>query len=253
MNKRFSWKIIAGIVMIVLSILFYFLHFLIFRDSHHIFIYLLGDIAFVFIEVLLVTIIIHQILNEWEKQSHLKKINMVIETFFSEFGKHLLVYLSNFDEDFGEIHDMIIAHKESANIDFKKAFKSLKDYQANITIEKIDLLKLSDFLNHKRAFLVNLLQNPNLMEHETFTETLMAIFHIAEELKARDLKKLSKEDLQHTKIDIVRAYSLLIYEWLSYMKYIKKNYPYFYVFAMRTNPFDERVSKLDQINKDNII
>jgi len=83
--------------MVVLSFVFYFLHFLIFRDAHHIFIYLLGDIAFVFIEVLMVTLIIHHLLNEWEKKSHLKKLNMVIEVFFSEFGKHLLVYLSNFD------------------------------------------------------------------------------------------------------------------------------------------------------------
>jgi len=91
MNKKFNLKIIAGIAMIFLSIVFYFIHFLIFRDAHHIFIYLLGDIAFVFIEVLMVTLIIHHLLNEWEKRSHLKKLNMVIETFFSEFGKHLLV------------------------------------------------------------------------------------------------------------------------------------------------------------------
>jgi len=33
---------------------------MIFTDAHHIFIYLVGDIAFVFIKVLLVTMIIHQ-------------------------------------------------------------------------------------------------------------------------------------------------------------------------------------------------
>jgi hypothetical protein len=35
-----------------------------------------------------------------------------------------------------------------------------------------------------------------------------------------------------------RVYSMLIGEWLSYMKHVKDNYPYLFSFAMRTNPFD---------------
>jgi hypothetical protein len=77
--------------MMLLSFVFYVIHFFIFHDAHHIFLYLIGDIAFVFIEVLMVTLIIHHLLNEWEKRSHLRKLNMVIEMFFSEFCKHLLV------------------------------------------------------------------------------------------------------------------------------------------------------------------
>jgi len=57
-----------GLSLVVLSILFYLLHYAIFRDPHHIFIYLIGDIAFVFIEVLLVTLIIHQLLSDREKK-----------------------------------------------------------------------------------------------------------------------------------------------------------------------------------------
>ena len=96
------------------------------------------------------------------------------------------------------------------------------------------------FLKDKRKFLLNLLQNPNLLEHESFSETLMSIFHITEELAARDLKNLSLEDLNHTKTDIERAYKNLTIQWLNYMNYTKKNYPYFYLFAMKTNPFDEK-------------
>ncbi len=246
MNKRLSWKIIAGTVMVFLSIFFYFLHFLIFRDAHHIFIYLLGDIAFVFIEVLMVTLIIHHILNEWEKHSHLKKLNMVIEVFFSEFGKHLLVYLSNFDKNLNKVYNLIIDKDGSCDIDFKSAFNAMKTYKADIEIDKINLSTLSKFLNAKRGFLVNLLQNPNLLEHQTFTETLMAIFHIAEELVARDLNNLSEEDIEHTKNDIERAYNKLTYQWLSYMQYTKEHYPYFFLYAMRTNPFDENASWLER-------
>jgi len=235
MNKKFNWKLVADIAMLVLSIVFYFIHYLIFRDAHHIFIYLVGDIAFVFVEVLLVTIIIHHVLHEWEKQSHLKKLNMVIETFFSDFGKNL-----------NKIHDLIVVEDGCEDMDFKSAFKGLKSYKADIDINKIELKKLSNFLTTKREFLIRLLQNPNLLEHATFTETVMAIFHITEELAARDLDNLPKEDIEHTKIDIERAYNLLTYQWLSYMEYTKKNFPYFFLFAMRTNPFDEHASWLDK-------
>jgi len=232
--------------MVLLSIIFYVVHFLIFRDSHHIFMFLLSDIAFVFIEVLLVTIIIHNILSEWEKQNRLKNLNMVIETFFSEFGKHLLVYLSNFDENIDKIHNLLIIKNQSNDLDFKKAFQGVKGYHANININKIDLFKLSSFLTNKRGFLINLLQNPNLLEHETFTETLMSIFHIVEELSARNLNNLSREDIEHANKDIERAYIHLIFQWVSYMKYTKNNYPYLFVFAMKTNPFDEKASWLDR-------
>ncbi|MBN1763757.1 MAG: hypothetical protein JW860_00740 [Sedimentisphaerales bacterium] len=243
---KFNWKIIAGIAMILLSTAFYFIHYLIFRDAHHIFIYLIGDIAFVFIEVLMVTLIIHHLLNEWEKRSHLKKLNMVIEIFFSEFGKHLLVYLSNFDRNLPQIHGYITDKNDCCELDFKPAFKALKNYKADIEIDKVNLAILSKFLKEKRTFLVNMLQNPNLLEHETFTRTLMSIFHIAEELAARDLDAMSEEDKQHTKVDIERAYNNLINQWLHYMQYTQEHYPYFFLFAMRTNPFDEKSAWLDR-------
>ncbi|MGQ9701142.1 MAG: hypothetical protein ACUVQT_01635 [bacterium] len=69
MHKRIlDGQIVFGIILIFLSIIAYFIHYLIFRDPHHIFIYLLGDVAFVFIEVLLVTLVIHRMLHYREKQ-----------------------------------------------------------------------------------------------------------------------------------------------------------------------------------------
>ena len=245
MNITKNWKLIFGVVMIILSIIFYFIHYLIFKDSHHIFIYLIGDIAFVFIEVLLVSIIIHNLLNEWEKKSHLKKLNMVIETFFSEFGKYLLAFLSKHDKNLNKIKNNITTKEECGEINFTNAINKINKYNEDIDVNKIDLHTLLVFLKDKRKFLLNLLQNPNLLEHESFSETLMSIFHITEELAARDLKTLSNEDLNHTKEDLERAYKLLTIQWLNYMNYTKKNYPYFYLFAMKTNPFDEKAPWLD--------
>jgi hypothetical protein len=54
--KHLRWQVLLGLALVALSTLFYFIHFLIFRDAHHIFIYMVGDIAFVPVEVLLVSL-----------------------------------------------------------------------------------------------------------------------------------------------------------------------------------------------------
>jgi hypothetical protein len=66
----------------------------------------------------------------------------------------------------------------------------------------------------------------------------MALFHLTEELSARDITTLGSDELDHTRIDIQRAFDRLLQQWLCYMHYIRRHYPYFYAFALRTNPFD---------------
>jgi nitrate reductase gamma subunit len=61
--------IVLGLLLVLLSAVSYLAHYAIFGDAHHIFIYLVGDIAFVPIEVLLVTLIIHRLLESREKRS----------------------------------------------------------------------------------------------------------------------------------------------------------------------------------------
>jgi hypothetical protein len=90
--KHFRWQILLASFLIFLSAIFYFIHYAIFMDAHHIFLYLVGDIAFVPIEVLLVTVIIHQLLSAREKNARMQKLNMVIGAFFSEVGMKLLAF-----------------------------------------------------------------------------------------------------------------------------------------------------------------
>ncbi|MEI6614832.1 MAG: hypothetical protein WCL37_08030, partial [Chrysiogenales bacterium] len=59
--KKYKWQLLLSTVLVVTSIGLYALHFLIFHDARHIFIYLLGDIAFLPVEVLFVTLIINQL------------------------------------------------------------------------------------------------------------------------------------------------------------------------------------------------
>jgi hypothetical protein len=119
----------------------------------------------------------------------------------------------------------------------------LRNYEYKINIDMINLKDLRDFFMRKSVFLIRLLENPNLLEHESFTEVLRAVFHIVEELEHRkNIKQLSKNDRNHIAGDVKRAYNLLVFEWLSYMKYLKDNYPYLFSFAMRLNPFDENAT-----------
>lgn len=243
MKKILNWQVLLGIFLLALSSVFYLVHYAVFRDSHHIFIYLLGDIAFVPIEVLLVTLIIHRLLNEREKRDMLKKMNMVVGVFFSEVGTALLKSLSAFDSQPDKIGARLVVASNWSEQEFSMVEKYIKNYDCKIEINRGDIKGLRDFLIGERRFLLALLQNPNLLEHETFTDILWAVTHLTEELSHRkDLRTLPNADYEHLAGDVKRAYILLIEEWLAYMKHLKESYPYLFSLAVRTNPFDSAAS-----------
>ena len=239
MKKIFDWKIVLGICLVIASAVVYYIHFLIFRDTHHIFIYLIGDVAFVFLEVLLVTMIIHGLLVHREKQNILKKLNMVIGTFFSEVGTELIKKCSSFDPALFKITQYLVVGKDWSNKEFLKVKKEMSEQDFQIESKRGNIVEVKDFLISKRQFLLNLLENPNLLEHDSFTNLLWAVFHLTDELAHRkDLGSLPESDYKHLAGDIKRAYRLLIIQWLDYMKHLKEDYPYLFSLAMRTNPFD---------------
>ena len=243
--RRFKWQIILGLALVILSAFVYFIHYVIFRDTHHIFIYLIGDVAFVFIEVLLVTLIIHQLLSEREKRARLEKLNMVIGAFYSEVGTRLLTYLSDFDPSLDKIRKGLLIEGDWSEQEFKSIAKRLRNYDYEVDIDKVNLDHLRTFLLGKKDFLLRLLENPNLLEHASFTGLLRAVFHLTEELAHRDsIKDLPQSDYEHLAGDIKRFYVLLVHQWLDYMKHLKDNYPYLFSLAMRTNPFDQEASAI---------
>ncbi|MBN2489099.1 MAG: hypothetical protein JXA98_08730 [Methanosarcinaceae archaeon] len=244
MGTQFKY-VAFGLALVILSVITYSFHYLIFQDSHHIFIYLLGDIAFVPIEVLLVSMIIHHFLNEMDKRNKMEKLNMIIGSFFSEVGTKLLALISNADPELDSVRKYIIIKNDLPDKEFVNIIKYLKNYDYNIDIKKVDLDDLRIFMTDKRNFLVLLLENPTMLEHEVFTELLRAVFHLAEELEFRDdFSSLPDTDINHLSVDIRRVYSLLAIEWVLYMKYMKSNYPYLFSLSMRTNPFDKDASPI---------
>ena len=238
--KEIRWQVILGVGLVVLSALLYAFHFTVFHDLHHIFIYLVGDVAFVPIEVLLVTLIIHKLLSQREKRARLEKLNMVIGTFFSEVGTRLLAQFSDFDPNLGEIKSKLIVESDWTAAEFDAVQGELRRYSYSVDVNRVKIEKVREFLAARRDFLLRLLENPTLLEHETFTKLLRAVFHLAEELASRgDIEKLPESDYAHLGGDMKRAYILIVSEWLDYMEYLKNNYPYLFSLAMRTNPFDQ--------------
>ena len=241
--EQIKWKIFFGASMIGLSVTFYLIHYFIFRDANHIILYLIGDTAFVFIQVLLVTLIIDEVIALRQKRAMLDKLNIIIGSFFSEVGKGLLKSLSALDPNSSRIaQDLIVTDRWTLR-EFIEMSNRLKKYAYGIDIKGADLHSLKEMLVSERTFLLRLLENQNLLEHDTFTNLLMALFHLTEELESRgDVSNLPQADVKHLANDVKRVYTLLISEWLDYMKHLKENYPYLFSFAMRTNPFDQNAS-----------
>lgn len=234
-----EWKIRWGISLLVAGIGIYLIHFIVWRDPEHLFFWGVEDLAFAFIEVLIFTFVIHELMNQRQKQALREKLNMVIGAFFSEVGTELLKFFSDMDPQGDRIGSQLKIDKEWSDEEFDKVIRKIKQIDFEIDGRRGNLLALQKFLNEKRAFLLRLLENPNLLEHESFTDLLWAIFHLGEELLARkDLAHISDKDLEHLEGDIKRAYGYLIEQWLEYMKHLKANYPFLFSLALRTNPFD---------------
>jgi voltage-gated potassium channel len=184
-------------------------------------------------------------LNQRERKQRLEKLNMVIGAFFSEVGSRLLVLFSDYDPGLGEIRSAILTATKCPDEEFSRISEGLKNYDYSVDIAKTDLKGLRAFLAGKRGFMLRLVENPTLLEHEEFTELLMAVFHLTEELLHREeIPTLPDTDLKHIGGDIKRVYVMLVHQWLDYMRYLKGSYPYLFSLAMRTNPFDQEATPI---------
>ncbi len=240
--KHIKWYVLVALMLIFLSAAFYTMQIFIFQTPGETYFLLLQDLAFVPIQVFLVSLVISKLLSIREKRDLLKKLNMVIGVFFSEVGIKLLDIISKFGNLDGIKKELIIG-TEWTERKFSTASKLVKEFNYKINCKDNDLQKLQNFLLAKRGFMLNLLENPNLLEHDSFTDLLWSIFHLMDEFHQREnINQLPDNDYIHLNVDIERALSLLINEWIYYMKHLKVHYPYLFSFAVRKNPFDPNAS-----------
>ncbi|VVB63686.1 Uncharacterised protein [uncultured archaeon] len=243
--KYRAWRIIFALSLIALSVLLYLLDYIKFGDYDHILDFLLQNMAFLLIQILLVTLILGWLIGYMDKQKRLKKQNMVIGAFFMEVGTKLLTYISDLDPELESIRSSLVVDEDWSDEEFSRVSRSLKGYGFGIDMEKLDLEYLFILLQKERDFLIRLVENPILLEHESFTDLLLEVSHLLEELESRScLIGLPATDLAHLQRDIKRVYGYLVGEWLDYMLYLKSDYPHLFSLAMRTNPFDQTASPI---------
>lgn len=242
MHKKNDY-IKIGIVLIVLSAALHGIHFLIFKDLHHILLYLLGDIAFIPLEVFLVTLVIDRLLEGRERTKLMEKLNMLIGLFYRELGQEMLKTCVAADAQIELLREQCHVTSRWGEGDYQKLDDILKKFKYKLDIERVDLDALYLLLDSKKDLMVNLIANPSLLEHDTFSDLLMSISHLHEELamrKALNNEDITRRDHDHLKMDMERAYGYLAQEWLFYMKHLKTNYPYLFATAMINNPFEGR-------------
>ena len=125
-KRLLNGQVLLASILILLSAIFFLISYAIFHDAHHIFMIILDDIGFAFFEVFLVTLVIHGLLSSREKRTLLRKLNMVICTFFSEAGTELIHICSGFDPEASGIANKLTVTKDWTDKEFVAVSGNLK-------------------------------------------------------------------------------------------------------------------------------
>ena len=236
--KNYRSRIIMSLSLVAGSAGVYLLQNIFFHDFHSSMFYLMQDLAFLPLQVLLGVLIIDRIIQTRETKRLMRKMNMVIGVFFMETGDALLCRLSVMLRNREALDRCCTVKGGWTKKDYAAASAEAKAFLYDVLVSADGLNEMKSFLESRRDCILRLLENPNLLEHERFTDLLWAVSHLGEELHRREnLELLSQPDAEHLKGDVIRAYRLLVIEWLSYMKHLQSEYPYLFSLSVRVNPF----------------
>lgn len=242
MNKRLYYLLMI-LLFSTLSVIMYSIQTLLFHDPTNTIFYLFQDLAFVPVQALIATLLLNRFVDLIQRMQSIKKIHVIVSAFFSELGTAILCMFAELNDNNPEFTDSVDVMKASAVNETRKVRNDLKrrinefPFKINVTPER--LTAMSQLLVEKKSFMIGMLENSSLMEHDSFTDMLWAVFHVADELQTRDLEHLGHADFAHLNEDILRAYRLLLFEWIGYIRYLRTDYPYLYHIAMRKGPFQK--------------
>ncbi len=248
LKKRWSWRLSLSLALIGGSTILYAADYFIFGRPREIAIGLVDNIAFLCLYILVVVLVVEDVMARREKKVMLKKMNMVIGAFFSALGRNILAKFPLFVDNTAELAPRLAFTVSWEKADFRQAMETARTFPYRVQVTPAALRDLRACLLDNRGFLLGLLENPNLLEHERFTDLLWAVFHLLEELEMRpdSLEGLPDADYAHLAGDIKRAYSQIASEWLAYAQHLKDSYPFLFSLAVRINPFAESPSPLIQ-------
>lgn len=227
--KKFNYYAIISLILVTSSTLMFYIHYLIFGQAENTAYYSTMTLCFIPINSLIVTIVFERMINYKEKIDRIDKLNMLVGIFFNEIGCKLMSYIIDSDDNARSIISMYD--------DLKTIEKKLLSYDCDVDINKVDIVSLKELLINNNDLLINLVSNENLHLHETFTDLLMAVIHLKDEILFIERHGYSDIDVNHLQGDIMRVYRSINIQWVNYLKYLQKNYPFLYNNAIRINPF----------------
>ena len=128
-----------ALLLLILSLFIYGADYLMFGGAGEIVSSFMGNLAFLPIYVLFVTLMIEKILKERERSALLRKLNMVIGVFFSEVGTDLLRDFSVFLQNQGDIAARLRVDGSWSRADFREAMAYFKKTEISVDCSRGDL------------------------------------------------------------------------------------------------------------------
>jgi len=188
----------------------------------------------------IITNVTQMLIQRGQNRIRARRLNMIIGVFFTEVGNQLLHIFTQYDPRINEIRKDCLLNQDCSETDFAYLKKRLQKHEFAIESKSMSLEVLFEFLTKRGDLLLRQIENPDLIEHESFTELLWAVVHLRDELMSRpSLEGLPEKDLEHLANDARRAYTALVRRWVDYLQHLKRSYPYLFSLALRTNPFSE--------------
>ncbi len=236
--KKYKSDLIIIMILIAAFIVFLVLQLLLFHDVRDMAFYLIQDLIFLPLNILFVTFALNRILQNRQKKDRLEHVNILISAFFSDVGMCAIGALNPYIQQLSQMQELLYMDERWDDKAFKNAADAVKSHALSADLQPDSIQKLQTALIPSKPYLLSMFSNANLLEHDTFTDMLWAFYHLIDELENReDMSALPNADLLHLSGDMIRSYALIVYEWVFYMQYLKKKYPYLWSLAIRKNPF----------------
>lgn len=227
--KKIRYYFVISFILIALSSIMFFIHYLIFGQALNTAYYSLMNLCFIPINSLVVTIMLEKLIDYRAKKDRIEKINMLVGIFFTEVGGKLMHFIIDADKD---------AKNYITNFeDLNKIKKCLYEYNYKVDMKYIDLCAIKNILVEHNNLFVTLISNESILQHQIFTDLLMSIVHLRDEIIFMEKDKDSGFNINHLENDVIRVYKNISIQWISYLEYLSKSYPFLYNNAIRVNPF----------------
>lgn len=227
--KKIRYYFVISFILIALSAVMFLIHYLVFGQALNTAYYSLMNLCFIPINSLVVTIILEKLIDYRAKKDRIEKINMLVGIFFTEVGGKLMHLIIDSDKD---AKNYITNFEDLNNIK-----KCLNEYDYKVDMNNIDLCSIKNILLENNNLFVTLISNENVFQHQIFTNLLMSVVHLRDEIIFMEKDDNLELNINHLENDVIRVYKNISIQWISYLEYLNKSYPFLYNNAIRVNPF----------------